>query len=88
MTQFTCTIRTCTFETDSPMGMTAHAVAHRNDFKRLVGRPPHEYDEVRQLFNEGVVPDDVSMPPVGRVATLDEFGVAGGAGDGEEVTEA
>lgn len=57
---------------DSPLAGPAHARKHRNDFEKLVGRPPESYDEVRALFVDGDPPDDVDLD-VGALATLDDF---------------
>ena len=60
---------------DSPLAGPAHARTHRNDFERLVGRRPRDYDEVRELYNEGKVPDDADLPAgaVGKPTTLDRW---------------
>lgn len=51
MSHFECSIDACSFETDSPLGMTAHSRMHRNRFETIAGRPPESYAEVRALFN-------------------------------------
>ena len=43
----------------SPLAGPAHARKHKNRFEELVGRRPHDYDEVRALLNHGEWPDDV-----------------------------
>lgn len=70
MTTYECSIETCGFSSNSPLGMTAHARAHRNAFADAFGRQPTDYAEVRAWLNDGETPDDV---PVGRVTTLGEF---------------
>lgn len=70
MSRYHCTI--CPFSTDSPLGITAHATKHRNRFERLVGRPPEDYQEVRDLLVHGDPPEDYDGV-IGRHATLDEF---------------
>ena len=57
---------------DSPLAAPAHARKHRNQFERLVGRPPDDYDEVRALLRDGDPPDDYDGD-VGTVATLDDY---------------
>lgn len=71
-----CSIRTCPFTTDSPLGMRSHARKHRNDFEKAVGRAPEDYAEVRRLFNTDWTPDDYGANR-GAPTTLAEFG--GGA---------
>lgn len=55
---FSCRINGCSFESDSPLGIVAHATAHKNEFARIVGRRPDDYDEVLALFNDREGPDD------------------------------
>lgn len=57
---------------DSPLAAPAHARKHRNDFEKLVGRPPDSYEEVRALFVDGDPPEDYDGD-VGTPATLDDY---------------
>lgn len=75
-----CSIDECEFTTDSPLGSASHARAHRNEFARLVGRPPEDYDEVRRLFNTDWTPEDLADPVDAagcRRPTLEAFGGEG-----------
>lgn len=54
------------------LAFPAHARKHKNEFEKLVGRRPDSYAEVRALYNEGEIPDDVDGV-IGGHATLDEF---------------
>lgn len=58
---------------DSPLAGPAHARAHRNDFEDMCGRPPEDYHEVRALFVDGEVPDDVDIEPPGEGVSLAEI---------------
>ena len=69
MAKYHCSIESCQFSTDSPLGMTAHSRSHRNRFEELAGRPPEDYEEVRQLLNGGHDGLDISGQ-----ASLGRFG--------------
>lgn len=57
-----CTITGCRFETTSPLGMRSHSTGHRNDFETKVGRPPEDYNEVRDFFGGDL-----------EITTLDDY---------------
>lgn len=46
-------------------GIGKHAGVHRREFRERFGRPPKDYDEVREALGDDSPPEDV--------ATLDEF---------------
>jgi hypothetical protein len=52
---------------DSPFAGPAHARKHKNEFQRVTGQQPENYEEVRELFAGGF-----DQP------TLGEFGNNGG----------
>lgn len=45
-----CRVPGCPFSTTYPLAMQNHAWGHKNDFERLVGRRPDDYDEVISFF--------------------------------------
>jgi hypothetical protein len=74
VSRFECSIETCSFETGSPLGMTAHSRAHSHAFEEAFGRPPETFEEVRRWLNCGEVPDDVPVDGgIGRPTTVDEW---------------
>lgn len=72
MTEFMCAIATCDFTSPSPLGMTAHARAHKHAFETAVGRPPANYQEVKRFYNTAWTPDDYHGEN-GRPATLADY---------------
>jgi len=70
MTTYGC--RICDFSTTSPTGMSSHGRKHRNEFEKIVGRRPEDYDEVVTLLRDGEAPADYDGE-TGSPATLEEF---------------
>lgn len=76
----TCSIDHCRERLDdSPLAGPAHARKHKNRFQELVGRRPRDYDEVRDLLNHGIWPDDVDLeghtqPTLQEAVTSATFG--------------